>query len=180
VRREAVTDALTGIGNRKFFEERMREGAREAMETGEPLALLFMDIDHFKRFNDTFGHQLGDQVLRLVAKTLVESVKGRDTTARYGGEEFAIMLPQTRLVDALRLAEQIRNTMMRRKIVSKNSGEDFGTITLSIGVSAYRPGEALGDMVRRADAALYYAKRNGRNRVASETDLVAELPIPAE
>jgi diguanylate cyclase len=178
VRREAMTDALTGIANRKFFEERLREGAGEAMESGDPLSLLLIDIDHFKRFNDTFGHQLGDQVLRLVAKTLTDCVKGRDTTARYGGEEFAIILPQTRLADALRLAEGIRRTMMSRKIVSKNSGEDYGTVTLSIGVSAYRPGEPLAETISRADAALYSAKRSGRNRVAPEEQM-APVKVPA-
>jgi diguanylate cyclase len=179
VRQEAMTDPLTNIGNRKYFEERLRQGAREALETGDPLTLLFIDIDHFKRFNDTYGHQLGDQVLRLVAKTLTDCVKGRDTTARFGGEEFVILLPQTRIADARRLAEAIRTTMMRRKIVSKNSGEDYGTITLSIGVGLYRPGEPLGGMVERADAALYFAKRNGRNRVASEDEVELEAPVPA-
>ena len=179
VRREAMTDALTNVGNRKFFEERLRHDALEAMENGEAMSLLLIDIDHFKRFNDTYGHQLGDQVLRLVAMTLTDCVKGRDTTARYGGEEFAIILPQTQLVGALRLAEGIRSTMMRRKIVSKNSGEDYGTITLSLGVALYRPGEPIADLVRRADDALYFAKRNGRNRVASEEEAPAEIAVPA-
>jgi diguanylate cyclase len=173
VRREALTDALTGIPNRKFFETRLREAARDAMETGEAMSLLIADIDHFKQFNDTYGHQLGDQVLRLVARTLTDSVKGRDTPARYGGEEFAIILPQTRLKDAVGLADQIRRTIMRRRIIRKTTGDDFGTITLSIGVSCYRPGEQLLDMVRRADAALYGAKRSGRNRVMSEEALAA-------
>ena len=173
VRREALTDALTGIPNRKFFETRLREAARDAMETGEAVSLLIADIDHFKQFNDTYGHQLGDQVLRLVARTLTDSVKGRDTPARYGGEEFAIILPQTRLKDAVSLAEQIRRTIMRRRIIRKTNGDDFGTITLSIGVSCYRPGEQLLEMVRRADAALYGAKRGGRNRVMSEEALTA-------
>src|SRR6185437_6898731 len=123
VRHEAMTDALTGIANRKSFELTLRNAARDAVETGEPLALLFIDIDRFKHFNDTYGHQLGDQVLRLVARTLTDCVKGRDTAARSGGEEFAILLPQTRVVDAMRLAELIRKTMMRCKIVSKTSGD---------------------------------------------------------
>jgi diguanylate cyclase len=177
VRHEALTDALTGINNRKSFELSLRNAAREAVENGEPLSLLFIDIDHFKRFNDTYGHQLGDQVLRLVARTLTDCVKGRDTAARYGGEEFAILLPQTRVVDAMRLAEQIRKTMLRRKIVSKTSGGDYGNITLSIGVSGYVPGEMLNAMVERADAALYCAKRRGRNLVIAETD--PELSLAA-
>jgi diguanylate cyclase len=171
VRREALTDALTGIPNRKFFDTRLREAARDAMESGEPLSLLIADIDHFKQFNDTYGHQLGDQVLRLVARTLTDSVKGRDTPARYGGEEFAIILPQTRLKDAIGLADQIRRTITRRRIVRKNTRDDFGTITLSIGVSCYRPGEQLLQTVRRADDALYQAKRAGRNRVVAEAAL---------
>ena len=174
VRREATTDALTGISNRKFFEERLGDAARESMESGTPLSLLFIDIDHFKRFNDTYGHQVGDQVLRLVAKTLTDCVKGRDTTARYGGEEFVIILPQTRVTDAMRVAEQIRNTMMRHRIVSKSSREEYGTITLSIGVGGYRPGEPVDEVLQRADAALYQAKRSGRNRVCSEDEVRVE------
>jgi diguanylate cyclase len=173
VRREALTDALTGIPNRKFFDSRLREAVRDAMENGEPLSLLIADIDHFKQFNDTYGHQLGDQVLRLVARTLTDSVKGRDTPARYGGEEFAIILPQTRLQDAVGLANQIRKTITRRRIVRRNTGDDYGTITLSMGVSCYRPGEQLLQMIRRADEALYQAKRAGRNRVVAEDATVA-------
>ena len=138
------------------------------METGEPLSVLIADIDHFKHFNDTYGHQLGDQVLKLVARTLTKSVKGRDTPARYGGEEFAIILPQTRLKDASVVADQIRQTITRHKLVGKESGDDYGVITLSFGASQYRPGEPLGNLVRRADAALYHAKRSGRNRVSTE------------
>lgn len=176
VRREALTDALTGIGNRKSFEQRLREAAQAAMENGEPLALLLIDIDHFKKFNDTYGHQLGDQVLRLVARTLTECVKGRDFTARYGGEEFAIILPQTRLEGGVIVADQVRRTMMQRKVVNRATGEDYGTITLSIGVSAYVPGEPLVETVRRADAALYQAKRAGRNRVLGEDAIPASAP----
>jgi diguanylate cyclase len=171
VQREAVTDALTGIANRKSFDQKLRDAVRNALETGEPLSLLMADIDHFKSFNDTYGHQLGDQVLRLVARTLTESVKGRDTAARYGGEEFAIILPQTRLKDAIGLAEQIRRTITRRHIIRRDTGDDFGTITLSIGISAYRVGEALIETIRRADAALYAAKNSGRNRVVAEDAL---------
>lgn len=179
VRRESLTDPLTGIPNRKFFDTRLREAARDAMETGEPMSLLILDIDHFKHFNDAHGHQLGDQVLRLVARTLTDSVKGRDTPARYGGEEFAIVLPETRLTDAHKLADKIRGTIMRRHIVRKTTGDDFGTITLSIGASSYRPGEPLVEIVRRADAALYQAKRAGRNCVVSEEAVKAESAVPA-
>src|SRR5438552_15111471 len=180
VRREALTDPLTGIANRKLFETRLAEAARNAVETGEPLALLMLDIDHFKRFNDTYGHQLGDQVLRLVAKTLADGVKGRDTPARFGGEEFVIVLPQTRLENAVTVAEQIRRTMVRHKVVRKDTGEEYGTIALSVGAGAYRPGEDLAELIRRADAALYHAKHTGRNRVVAEDDVPPEVLAAAE
>jgi diguanylate cyclase len=168
VQREALTDALTGIPNRKYFEARLREAASEAMENGETLSLLLADIDNFKRFNDTYGHQIGDQVLRLVARTLTDSVKGRDTPARFGGEEFAIILPQTHLADAGTVAEQIRLGLARRKLVGRDKREQYGSVTLSFGASEYRPGEPIATFVERADAALYRAKRQGRNRVELE------------
>jgi diguanylate cyclase len=180
VQREALTDGLTGIPNRKFFETRLREAARDAIDNDEPLSLLITDIDHFKRFNDTYGHQVGDQVLRLVARTLSDSVKGRDTPARYGGEEFAIILPQTRLKDARVVAEQIRNNLTRRKIVGKDSRDEYGTVTLSFGAGQYRPGERLSDLIERADAALYLAKRTGRNRVATEDMVPQPVEAPAK
>ncbi len=175
VQREAQTDPLTGIANRKFFEQCLAEAVAACCEAGQPLSLLFIDIDHFKRFNDSYGHQLGDQVLRLVAKTLIDGIKGRDTAARYGGEEFAIILPQTRLGEAVRVADHIRRTMMTHRIVGKASGEDYGHITLSIGVALYVPGEPPAQTMERADAALYVAKRSGRNKVTSEAELAREV-----
>jgi diguanylate cyclase len=178
VQREAMTDVLTGIPNRSYFERRLRELTTEATQEKAPLSLLLIDIDHFKHFNDTYGHQLGDQVLRLVAKTLTDCVKGRDVTARFGGEEFAILLPNTALRDAKTVAEQIRATMLRRRIVRKNSGDELGMVTLSLGVSSLRRGEVSTYFIGRADAALYHAKRNGRNRVASEDECVVTLTQP--
>jgi diguanylate cyclase len=171
VQREAMTDALTGIPNRSYFEQRLRGAIIEAAEQKEPLSLLLADIDHFKNFNDSYGHQLGDQVLRLVARTLTDSVKGRDTAARHGGEEFAILLPHTDTEGAYIVADQIRSVMMRRRIVRKNSGDELGVVTVSIGVSTFRAGESPAEFVARADAALYHAKRNGRNRVSTELDV---------
>jgi diguanylate cyclase len=168
VQREALTDALTGIPNRKFFDTRLQEAAREALSEGEAVSLVLCDIDHFKRFNDTYGHQIGDQVLRLVARTLSDSVKGRDTPARFGGEEFAIILPRTNLQQAAIVADQIRNGVMRRRFVGKDTRDDYGGVTLSFGVAQYRANEDLADLIGRADAALYHAKREGRNRVSSE------------
>jgi len=172
VQREALTDALTGIPNRKFFDGRLKEATREAVRNKEPMSLLLCDIDHFKRFNDTYGHQVGDQVLKLVARSLTDSVKGRDTPARIGGEEFSIILPRTNLEQAVIVANQIRGAIVRRKIVDKTTQDNYGEITLSFGAAEYRPEEPVAELIRRSDAALYHAKRSGRNRVSTENDIV--------
>ncbi len=170
IRHESLTDQLTSLSNRKAFDNTLRDSAAEAMEDGEDLCLLFSDIDHFKKFNDTWGHQTGDNVLRLVAKCLSTNVKGRDTAARYGGEEFAVILPQTSLPNAIKLADQIRTSVQAKELQKRSTGEKLGTITISIGVSRFRPGETLNEFVHRADACLYAAKNNGRNCVISESD----------
>jgi len=171
LRREALTDPLTGIANRKAFDATLRDAARQSMEAGTELSLLFLDIDHFKTFNDTWGHQIGDQALRLVAKTLSDNVKGQDLASRYGGEEFAVILPHTALHDAVTLANKIRHAFAVRKVVKRETGETVGSLTVSIGVSRYEPGESLLHFVARADQALYAAKRDGRNRVVAEDAL---------
>ncbi len=173
VSRAARTDALTDLANRKYFAKRLREAAKEATETKNPLALLMLDVDNFKEVNDNWGHLVGDHVLRLISKTLVESIKGRDLAARYGGDEFAVVLPNTRLKDASTLAEQIRKTISTKKLSLKNTGESIRGITASIGVAAYRHGETLDELIHRADQALYSAKNDGRNRVATEAPLQA-------
>jgi diguanylate cyclase len=170
VRRETITDPLTGVANRKGFDEHLRLAATESMESGQPLCLIMCDIDHFKKVNDTWGHQLGDQVLRLVAKTLTANVKGRDTVARYGGEEFVVILPNTELSDAGIVANDIRKSVASKRARKKSSGETIGRITLSFGVSQFEPGEPLENFIKRADGLLYAAKDAGRNRVICEGD----------
>jgi diguanylate cyclase len=170
VRKESLTDQLTGIANRKAFDTELQESVERAIETGEPLSLVMCDIDHFKNFNDTWGHQTGDQVLRLVANCLSENVKGRDTAARYGGEEFTVILPQTKLGGAVNLANQIRSKVESKKLVKKSTGDILGVITISAGVTQYEAHESAAEFVRRADACLYAAKHAGRNCVISETD----------
>jgi diguanylate cyclase len=168
IRHEAQTDALTGLANRKHFDDRLAAAAREAAETGEEMCLVIGDVDNFKTFNDTWGHQTGDQVLRLVAQCFIENVKGRDTAARYGGEEFVLILPSTSLANARGLAEQVRRVVQTKKVVKRSSGETLGSITISLGVARLHPGEDPIETVRRADACLYTAKRSGRNMVVSE------------
>ncbi len=161
----ALTDSLTGLYNRKAFDDRLALATAEAAENDGALCLLLVDIDHFKRFNDTWGHQVGDQVLRLVGANLRKNIKGKDTAARYGGEELAIILPETEIENAVRFAEQIRKAIGSMKIVKKKSREEIGPVTVSIGAAQFRHNESPDDFVARADYALYAAKEAGRNRV---------------
>jgi diguanylate cyclase len=167
MRIEATTDPLTGIGNRKLFDRRLDELAAAAAQDGQTLSIILADIDHFKRVNDTFGHQVGDMVLKRVAATLVECVKGRDLVARYGGEEFVVLLPGTSVKGAYVVAEEIRKTMAGRQLTRKSTGAVLGQITLSLGIAELRRDGSGKDMIARADAALYAAKTAGRNRTAS-------------
>lgn len=168
---EAMTDALTGIANRKMFDAALRRATSESMETGEPMCLALADIDYFKKFNDTYGHQTGDQVLKLVARIMKDNVKGRDVAARYGGEEFGVILPQTAIDDAKIVCEQIRNGVATKRIRNRQTGEEMGNITLSLGVALFKPGEPLSELIHRADEGLYHAKNSGRNQTVLEDEL---------
>jgi len=179
VRKESRIDPLTNIANRKAFDQELQSAVRDSIESGVPMTLLMCDIDQFKRFNDTWGHQTGDQVLRLVANCLSENVKGRDTAARYGGEEFAVILRQTSLGDAVNLADQIRRTVEGKKLVKKSTGDILGTITISIGVAQLSSEDVPELLVQRADTCLYQAKHTGRNRVVGELELAAPVEINA-
>ena len=134
------------------------------------MALMLTDIDHFKAFNDTFGHLTGDQVLRLVALAVKQNVKGQDIAARYGGEEFAVILPATTLRAALTVADHVRRAVMTKELMKRSTGEHLGRVTVSIGVAALKKGETAQSLIERADNCLYAAKRCGRNRVMCETD----------
>lgn len=166
--KESQIDPLTEVGNRKFFDTELTRATSEAVENKAPLSLLMIDIDHFKKFNDTYGHLVGDQVLRLVARTLVENLKGRDVIARYGGEEFVILLPQTEVAVAEKVANQLRDSLGTKQIRRRSTQEALGIVTISIGATQYCPGEDVENFIARADTALYRAKHTGRNRVVSE------------
>ena len=165
---DAMTDGLTGVANRKCFDQSLYQAIGYALESGDSLSLVFADFDHFKSSYDTHGHQLGDQVLKLVAKTLHDLVKGKDTPARYGGEEFAIIFPDTTSGGATAVAENIRKSVASKRTVKKGSDEQIGNITMSMGVTSYQPGESAAEFVERADQALYTAKKLGRNGVICE------------
>ena len=165
IRSEALTDPLTGLANRRAFSEQLTDCIAAAASRDAPLCLLMLDIDHFKSFNDTYGHQLGDEVIRLVAGSMSKSIEEKDTAARYGGEEFAIVLPDTSLAEAEAIANQIREVVAGQRIVRKTSRQTLGSVTLSVGVARYEAGQSEDDLVARADAALYEAKHAGRNCV---------------
>jgi diguanylate cyclase len=175
VRKESLTDPLTGLANRKSFDTELDRAIANSRESGEPLTVCMMDIDRFKSFNDRWGHQTGDHVLRLVSHCLSENVKGRDTAARYGGEEFVVILPQTALGDAVGLANKIRSAVEAKKLVKKSTGDVLGAITISIGAAQLKPDDTAASITERADTCLYAAKNSGRNRVVSET----EMPVAA-
>ncbi|MDG1996129.1 MAG: GGDEF domain-containing protein [Emcibacteraceae bacterium] len=170
-RLESRTDALTNIGNRKFFDEKIEEYTKNYLDLGHDLCLLICDIDFFKKFNDNYGHQIGDQVLKVVAHVIKKELGDLGSPARYGGEEFAILLPKTKLDAAIALADKIRTVISQRIIKNKSTGANFGKITMSIGVASFKDNMVVKDLIKCSDTALYLAKENGRNRVQSELDL---------
>ena len=167
----ATIDFLTGVANRKAFDETLAKCVSEANSDHNDLCLLMIDIDHFKRFNDEFGHIVGDEVLKFVTKKTNEIVRGRDFLARFGGEEFVVILPQTPLLGAKTVAENIRAFFSEAKLTAVATSKKLGKVTVSIGAALYRPGEPIETFINRSDQALYFAKDSGRNRVATESDL---------
>ncbi|MBV9556912.1 MAG: diguanylate cyclase [Pseudolabrys sp.] len=180
VRNESLTDPLTQLANRKFFDTSLADAIEASRNTNEALSLIMTDIDHFKAFNDNFGHLTGDQVLRLVAMSVKANVKGQDTAARYGGEEFAIILPNTVLRSAMTVADHIRKAVMTKELMKRSTGEHLGRITVSLGVATLHKGDTVASLIERADSCLYAAKRHGRNRVICETDPEVSAAAPAK
>jgi len=168
VRRDSLTDSLTGVANRKGFDLALDTIISEAKSSRMPLCLLMIDVDHFKKFNDTFGHPAGDQTLRLVASLIKTCVRDQDFIARYGGEEFAVILPQSTPEVGYGIAERIRKSIKGRKLVRRETGESLGSITLCVGISSLAPDDSVQSLIERADERLYLAKRVGRNRVESD------------
>ena len=175
-RNESNTDALTTLANRKKFDSFLRKSFEALHEDYDDLSLLLVDIDHFKKFNDTYGHQTGDQILRLVAHTLKNGLKGSDLPARYGGEEFGIVLPGTKSQDAFTVAEQIRKAIASKELIKRSTGENLGFLTVSIGIAQATPDDTPAKLIGRSDEALYQAKNSGRNRcVIADNEQPSEL-----
>ncbi|WP_428033399.1 GGDEF domain-containing protein [Amphritea sp.] len=172
VREESHVDPLTGVSNRRAFDLALDSMIEKSVGLGEPLSLLLCDIDHFKQFNDDYGHLVGDKVLQFVAKQLKKSIKGRDFVCRFGGEEFAIILPQTPLENALIVADQLRREISKSRLKRANSEEVYGHVSVSFGAAELLADETRNQLIERADRALYRAKDNGRNRVEAS---VAEV-----
>ena len=165
VKEESKIDSLTGISNRKAFDAALEHTILTSRETKKPFCLLLLDIDHFKTFNDTFGHLVGDKVLRYVAASLKRSIKGGDFVARFGGEEFAIILPATSINSGMIVAEQIRKAVSSGTLTDKATDTSYGKTMISIGVTQFRASDLSNELVDRADKALYLAKDRGRDRV---------------
>jgi len=168
-RAEALTDDLTQIGNRKAFNTTIQDLTLEFSQTEESLCLIMTDIDHFKKFNDTYGHPVGDSVLRYFANIMKKETNENETVCRYGGEEFAIILKNTTLEEAAERAEQIRQQLEETRLTLKGSTEPIKKITASFGVSYFNTEEDdIESFIERADKSLYAAKEAGRNTVIHE------------
>ncbi len=162
--RAAMFDGLTGIHNRRWLDETLHRMVRRHAASGGLLSVALVDVDHFKHFNDRFGHAAGDHVLTAVATTLAENVRPTDLVARFGGEEFVIIFPDTSLELAERAAERVRLAVANREMTTAD-GTKLPAVTISIGISQLLVDETVPDFLKRADLAMYQAKQGGRNRV---------------
>ena len=171
-REESSRDQITGLANRRHFYQLLDETILKASESEEPTSLLVADIDHFKAFNDTYGHIAGDSALRYVASCIKSGIKNQDTAARIGGEQFAVILPHTGLDHAVGLAERIRHLINSRTLVKKTTKENMGNISVSIGVTELLAEDTALSLLDRADMCMYAAKKAGRNQVM-------DVPVPA-
>ena len=177
-RRDAHTDALTGLPNRRAFDDQLLLLIADALATGQPLALLLIDIDHFKAVNDRFGHPVGDAVLRRTASTIRGALPEGAMAARFGGEEFAVLIPGTTAAAAFDEAEMLRLAVSSQSFSIRSTGTKLGNITVSIGLAMHEAEQDGLKLIELADAALYRAKQDGRNRTHTSQPAVQGAPTP--
>ncbi len=167
IKKTAKTDILTGLLNRRGFEEAMIHILEDANVSEHPLSIIMIDIDHFKMVNDQHGHLVGDNVLKMLSKILKDNIKGRDVASRYGGDEFIVALAKTDEKGALIVAEYFRNNLRKMNWKIKGTGESIGQISISLGVAVYQKGDSLEQTIGWADNALYQSKHSGRNKIST-------------
>ena len=176
-RKDASTDPLTGLANRRSFDKMAQAQMSKATRYATSLSLLLLDLDNFKNVNDTWGHAVGDEVLKLASAALRSHIRDTDLAARYGGEEFAVLLPGLDVEAAAEIGNRVRQALANHRFMLRSTGQRIGQITISVGAAAFGQDETLGQWVERADAALYKAKQSGRNRLiqAAVPDLHAPM-----
>jgi diguanylate cyclase (GGDEF)-like protein len=178
LRTQSIRDALTGLYNRRYLEETLDRELRRAARAVQSLGLLMIDLDHFKKFNDTYGHDAGDAVLRETAQFLAKGIRAEDFVCRFGGEEFVVILPTADQEASQARAERLQSKM--RELNVMHQGKTLGRITISIGVAAFpRHGTSPKELMAAADAALYEAKRRGRDQVVVATGQADEVSVLA-
>jgi diguanylate cyclase (GGDEF)-like protein len=169
LKNQSICDPLTGLFNRRYMEESLEREFSRANRNKSTVAIVMMDLDHFKQFNDTFGHQAGDALLRTLGDFLKRNTRGQDIACRYGGEEFALVLTDSNLAGALHRAEVLRQQVKQLSV--EYAGQLLGAVSVSMGVAVFPDhGATIGDVLRASDQALYSAKREGRDRVTTWTE----------
>ncbi|HSP32706.1 MAG TPA: GGDEF domain-containing protein [Thermoanaerobaculia bacterium] len=163
----SITDGLTKLYNHRYFQDELARAFEESQRYQRPLSLAIVDLDFFKKVNDTYGHAIGDEVLKCVSKMFQDSVRSTDLAARYGGEEFAVMMPETELGDALVFAEKIR-AMVESHAIPTQAGPINATVSIGVSTVPHTRIHHAKELVVAADKALYRAKKNGRNQVQAE------------
>jgi diguanylate cyclase len=172
LRDEASTDPLTGLYNRKALTHRMQQLLAETeQDSSKPFSLLMLDIDHFKRFNDQFGHIIGDEVIRRVGMAMRDHIRQSDFPARFGGEEFTVVLPSTGIEAAVDIARKIHKAIGKLVLMRRSTKERLPRVTISVGAATLHHGDDCETILERADQALYLAKEGGRNRIATEAEI---------
>lgn len=171
VEKDALVDSLTSLFNRRAFDEKLKKFYDDFINSGTPFSIIMVDIDFFKKFNDKYGHSIGDEVLKLIGAIIRNNLKGKDFPARYGGEEFIIILAGTSLENSYAVAEDIRKRIAENRVKIVKTGESLDQITVSMGIAAVNSKDSIMTLLDRVDAALYLAKKMGRNNVKTEEDL---------